>query len=499
MNIKETNNITQLQQRSKFITINKSSYKSLQHRAKVYYVRDKKLEGFFIRVYPHPSQKKVYGCQARLAGVGKLKPTIIGDCNLYSIDEARTKAKEYIQQLRDGILPKKNIKIEAEKNRTILDYLDIYIERKGFGMADSTIKEYRKQIHRDFASLNNVPITQLTKDDIANWYGANVRKKGRSTDHTFTIVKTLLKYAVDDDYIQQNVAVKSLNLIRKYSPPKGIKKHIPLTHLSEFLTSFIDVSPCHKNSFLDTKNNKLNKPMIQDKSWRCISETQRDYILFLLLTGLRKEEASSLKWSDVEMDEGRQIFAITITDNKANRPFRFPMTMTLRAMFEYRESLPSRHPVYVFPAKSSRRGSDRGYINDTRKAFLKIQKLAGFEETITPHDIRRTFSTLCNEMGLATAEVGKLLNHSNASVTEGYIQRSLDNQRKLYDEYINLIENNLNFYYENNTLEDNTKEELQRYGIKNFFRNHFYGQSYKLVQFNKELPKPTYWDDYSQP
>jgi site-specific recombinase XerD len=172
------------------------------------------------------------------------------------------------------------------------------------------------------------------------------------------------------------------------------------------------------------------------------------------------------------------------------------MTMTLRAMFEYRESLPSRHPVYVFPAKSSRRGSDRGYINDTRKAFLKIQKLAGFEETITPHDIRRTFSTLCNEMGLATAEVGKLLNHSNASVTEGYIQRSLDNQRKLYDQYTDLIESNIKTFINNKDLEDGSKEEYRQHGIKNFFRNNFYGHDRELVEFNTEPPKPTYWDDY---
>jgi integrase len=294
-----------------------------------------------------------------------------------------------------------------------------------------------------------------------------------------------------DDYIQQNVAEKASNLISKYSPPQGIKKHIPITHLPDFLKAFLDASPFHINGLLQKDIDKM-----KEDNLRLVTETQRDYILFLLLTGLRKEEASSLKWSDVEMDEGRQIFAITITDNKANRPFRFPMTMTLRAMFEYRASLPSRHPVYIFPAKSSRRGSDRGYINDTRKAFLKIQKFAGFEETITPHDIRRTFSTLCNEIGLATAEVGKLLNHANASVTEGYIQRSLDNQRKLYDEYINLIENNLNFYYENYMIEDNIEEETLRYGIKNFFRNHFYGQSYNLVQFNTEPPKPTYWDDY---
>ena len=68
--------------------------------------------------------------------------------------------------------------------------------------------------------------------------------------------------------------------------------------------------------------------------------------------------------------------------------------------------------------------------------------------------------------------------------------------RNFDQEEIHLIENNLNFYYENNTIEDNVEEETLRYGIKNFFRNHFYGQSYNLVQFNTEPPKPTYWDDY---
>jgi len=485
---KETNKITKLRTQSKFITINKASYKALKPRNKEYFVRDKKLRGFFIKVYP--SGRCSYGAESRLAGVGRPKRKIIGACSLYTAQEAREIARGYIQQIKDGIVPKEQQRIEAEKSRTILDYLEIYINRKGLNLADSTISSYRKQIHRDFASLNNVPITQITKDDIADWYGASVRKKGRSTDHTFTIVKTLLQYAVNDDYISENVAQKSLNTIARYSKPEGVKKHIPLTHLTDFLRGFTNASPYHENAVIRFDDDEVRK----------ISETQRDYILFLLLTGLRKEEASRLKWSDVEMDEEKQIFAVTIQDTKAKRPFRFPMTMTLRAMFEYRMSLPNRNPIYVFPAKSSPRGSERGYINDTRKAFLKIQKLAEFDQTITPHDLRRTFSTICDEMGLATVEVGKLLNHAQREVTEGYIQRSLDNQRRLYDEYTYFIESYIQPIFENtyknNELEN--KDEVPPYimGVKNYFRNVFYGHSGDIVEIMSEPPKPTYWDSY---
>ena len=216
----------------------------------------------------------------------------------------------------------------------------------------------------------------------------------------------------------------------------------------------------------------------------------------MLLTGLRKEESARLKWSDVELDYERQIFAVNIPDNKAQRYFRFPMTKLLRAMLEYRFNHRNKHPIYVFPASTNPRGKSREYIKDPRRSFEKIEKYCDLPYKIGSHAMRRTFSTLCDELGIIETDVNKLLNQAERSVTEGYIQRSLDTQRKQYDELSDFIESNINFHYENSNLEDNTQEEPQRYGIKNFFRNHFYGHSHKVVQFNTELPKPTYWDNY---
>jgi hypothetical protein len=55
-----------------------------EHKPKAgeFYIRDKKLVGFWIRV--DPSGRKVYGCYGRLFGVGDQVRVTIGSTDLYS-------------------------------------------------------------------------------------------------------------------------------------------------------------------------------------------------------------------------------------------------------------------------------------------------------------------------------------------------------------------------------------------------------------------------------
>ena len=74
---------------------------------------------------------------------------------------------------------------------------------------------------------------------------------------------------------------------------------------------------------------------------------QRDYILFLLFTGLRRTAAASLTWNDVEFTE-RVVIIPQKTKHKRDR-FKLPMSDFVHDLLLKR----SRHSdEFVFPANS---------------------------------------------------------------------------------------------------------------------------------------------------
>ena len=92
-------------------------------------------------------------------------------------------------------------------------------------------------------------------------------------------------------------------------------------------------------------------------------ETVRDFLVFLLLTGLRRNEAATLKWADVDLKA--KMFTVSI-ETKNREPHTLPLSDYLHdmlkrrhaAMLKVRESDRTR-AEYVFPGDTGRSGSRR--------------------------------------------------------------------------------------------------------------------------------------------
>ena len=114
-------------------------------------------------------------------------------------------------------------------------------------------------------------------------------------------------------------------------------------------------------------------------------------IRLLLFTGCRKNEALSLRWSEVSLDENR----ISLRDTK-NRLSRI-VALNAKARDALEGLLAGRdeeartgRSEYVFP---SRRGSSTGDISNLRDCLAKACKRAGIEN-LRIHDPRSTFVTM---------------------------------------------------------------------------------------------------------
>lgn len=134
------------------------------------------------------------------------------------------------------------------------------------------------------------------------------------------------------------------------------------------------------------------------------NETLRDYLLTLLLTGLRHSEAASLQWSNVDLKRG----FITALDTKNGKDHCIPMSTMLWDIM--RERFQTSNSQYVF---EGRRGG--GHFTNPYKAIDKMCYQIGID--FRPHDLRRTWVYIAERAGVDFITRKRALNHSFQDVT----------------------------------------------------------------------------------
>lgn len=147
-------------------------------------------------------------------------------------------------------------------------------------------------------------------------------------------------------------------------------------------------------------------------------KTVSDFLMLVLLTGLRRHEAETLRWDQVDF-EGR---TLTVLDTKSHRDHTLPLSDYLLEMLTRRKAQATNG--YVFTAS---RG--QGYLREPRKAMLQVIEKSGVSFTV--HDLRRTFATVADSLDVPGYAVKALLNHKmNADVTAGYIVMDVERLRE---------------------------------------------------------------------
>ena len=127
--------------------------------------------------------------------------------------------------------------------------------------------------------------------------------------------------------------------------------------------------------------------------WNACDQTAHGPLFrWLMLSGQRISEARYARWVDIRGDRW------LIPDNKSNRPHWIPISSGLRRVSDSRP----KKGEYVLDQRSP----------TAAQAWMKRWcKREGISPSFTPHDLRRTFATRLNGLGVAPQVVEKLLNH----------------------------------------------------------------------------------------
>lgn len=366
-------------------------------RAKRFDIKDTLVTGLRVRVNPTGSKRFI--AVGRVRATNQTRTLTIGDAGLVSLDDARVSARTFLGELQQGIDVTKieSVRVankETEnkiKNVMLADAMELYLHARQ--LKPSTVKGYRYEIPMYCADFINKPVSDISEEDICLWY-LNGKDRPTAIDKAFRSLKAIMQYMVGTKMIAFNPC-EAVNVRKMRYKIKPRTRLIETHNITKFIDAWISL----------VGNNIVNT-------------VQGDFVLWLLMTGLRLDEARTLKWSDIDLDN----FLITIQDTKNGKPHALPFTPLMSDLLDRRRKYNPETNPYIFPARIGKGLSEEKHIVDCRKTLDRICKDAN-TPTIRPHDLRRSFATILEELDISESNIKALMNHVDGTVTrKNYIQ-----------------------------------------------------------------------------
>lgn len=147
--------------------------------------------------------------------------------------------------------------------------------------------------------------------------------------------------------------------------------------------------------------------------------TIRDCIWILLLTGVRKGNALAMRFDEINFTNKEW----RIPDTKNGETLTIPLSNQVMKILIARQS--NGISEFVFPSNSS----GKGYIQDLKKAWIRILKRARIKD-LRIHDLRRTLGSWQVATGASLPIIGKSLGHKTQQATAIYARLNLDPVRR---------------------------------------------------------------------
>jgi site-specific recombinase XerD len=170
--------------------------------------------------------------------------------------------------------------------------------------------------------------------------------------------------------------------------------------------------------FAMPKVERLRLPVLSAEELRHVLSVcnvkEKAIILLLVDTGIRRQEACNLNWSDLQMTNG----LLRIERGKGGKARSVVVgATTRRALLAYRRTFPAINDTS--PLLISQRGG-RLTGNGLRLLLLRLSAKAGIK--FSAHALRRTFVILSLRAGMDVLHLQALLGHSSLEMVQHYAQ-----------------------------------------------------------------------------
>ncbi len=246
---------------------------------------DEKLAGFGVRVTPSGAKSFIF--QKRIHG--KEKRITLGRFGELTAELARKEAVKLAGKIASGIDPiaeKKESELKAVTLTTVFaDYLST---RKDF--KPTTLKDYHRVIDKAFDDWRTKPLLSITKDMVKKRHTRLGEQYGESwANLTMRLLRALFNFAAGEYEDANGRSLIAENPVKRLSQSRAWYRTTRRTTLIEKhqLKAWF-------SAVMDLQN-----------------ETLRDYLLLIIMSGLRRNEAATLRWVDVNLNNKTLIVRCT--------------------------------------------------------------------------------------------------------------------------------------------------------------------------------------------
>lgn len=289
--------------------------------------RDSELRGFALRV---TSGSMSYIVECRVNGVNRR--ITIGPHGPLTPDQARKEAQKLLAMMtpgRDPVAEATKLKVASV---TLQEVLDKYLMTRT--LRPNSVRNFKQVLERCLGDWLTEPIASITKAmvEVRHRELTKVTRQGSSGKAQANIAMERLSilinfaastYEIDGQPIIQNNPVDRLTQMRAWHRIPRRQSVIPDHKLASWYRAFVSL-----------KDQKIS-----------------DYLLLLLFTGLRRNEAASLRWSDIDLDS--KVLTVRASIAKNNREHRLPLSQFLQLLLLKRK-FESGHSEFVFPGRGSK-------------------------------------------------------------------------------------------------------------------------------------------------
>lgn len=379
-------------------------------------VRDGSQRGLMLTVLP--SGRKQWTLRYRFGG--KQRRLVLGDYPDLSLSKARDEAEDARNAIRKGHDPSGERRAaKAAPGDTVEALAQDYLKKHAKKFKRSAAEDERILDVYVLPSWKDRSVKELTRRDVRALVDAVVdRGAPIMANRVLAIVRKMLNFAVDHDWLEANPAAR----VAKPSPE--VSRDRVLTDdelrkvwrlLSHFPTTAERPAPGRKGS-KGTKQNPLCP----------FSPTIAALIKVRLLTAQRGGEVGRMRWQDLDLKSGWwTIPGIHTKNGEAHRVFLVKEAVALIQAQEQDEEEEEEDPgEYVF----ARTGAS--VLDRAKKAPAAIARLLGFE--FRGHDLRRTAATQMAGAGVPREHIARVLNHVEGGprATRVYDRHSYDREKR---------------------------------------------------------------------
>jgi integrase len=350
---------------------------------------DTELKGFGVLV--GRTGTKTYVVQRKLAN-GNRRRVSVAPAAGTTLAAARVQAGAIIGQFFQGVDPKAQRRAEARASASLQAVLDQYLAgRKNLSANTQTL--YRAWITGKLTAWLDLPLRAIIPDMVDDRYHQIGRDNPATANAVFRVFRLLWNFQADRD-----------PGMPERSPTRRLRGQWYDIAARENIVKADDLP-----LFFRTVNGLPNR-------------VARDYVMLLLFSGLRLNEAAALRWSEV--DFAGRVIRLGAARTKSSRQLNLPMSSFIHSLLVARRAIGDAGG-WVFPSRNSK----AGHITSPLSILQTVTSNCGIKVTV--HDLRRTFITIAESCDISPLALKALVGHSFGNdVTSGYVRMTSERLRE---------------------------------------------------------------------